>query len=62
MKSDQMTMLSEIRDMLRVLVDGQEKLLHSVNVLMEEQRKLHEEVRYSNFVLNSITSRNEIIN
>lgn len=55
-------LLIEIRDMLKMLVDGQKKLEKDIMDLKEEQKKLKEEVRLSNFVLNNINTRTEIVN
>ncbi|NLD48331.1 MAG: hypothetical protein GX660_14245 [Clostridiaceae bacterium] len=52
----------EIRDLLKVLVDENEKLTNTVNELKEEQKKLQEEIRIQNVVLNSLPARNEILN
>jgi hypothetical protein len=61
MKEDNI-ILGEIREMLKLVADRQEKLMKSVEYLMEEQKKLHEEIKLNNFVLNSISVRSEIIN
>lgn len=62
MNEESQKLLAEIRDMLKVIADGQEKLMKSVNELREEHRKLQEEIRISNFVLNNIALRGEILN
>lgn len=52
----------EIRDLLKVLIDENEKLTNTVNELKEEQKKLQEEIKIHNVVLNSLPVRNEILN
>jgi len=54
--------LKEIREMLKVLVDGQERLLKSMNDLREEQKRLYDEVKSNNLVLNNISLRGEVLN
>jgi hypothetical protein len=54
--------LVEIHEMLKMLVDGQKQLIESINELKAEQKKMHEEIKLNNFVLNNITLRNEILN
>lgn len=56
------SILIEIRDMLKLLMEEQEKLAKDMYELKEEQRKLKEEVKLSNFVLHNIGIRNEIMN
>ena len=55
-------LLAEIRDLLRVLTEEQQKLIADVRDLKSENKKLRDEIRLSNFVLNNIAARNEIIN
>lgn len=62
MKQDTHEVLLEIREMLKVLVNEQQQLMKDIKDLKEEQRKLKEEVRLSNFVLNNISFKSEIIN
>jgi len=62
MKEDYASILLEIREMLKMVSERQDKLLEEINRLKEEQKKLAEEVKISNFVLNNITVRNEIVN
>jgi len=54
--------LNEIRDMLKVLIDEHRLLRADVHELREEQRKIQEELKLSNFVLHNIGMRNEILN
>lgn len=56
------SVLMEIRDLLKTVASAQEELMKELNMLKEEQKKLQEEVRLNNFVLNGITLRNEIVN
>lgn len=62
MYQDNDALLLEIRDLLKLVGEEQQKLVNEIRELKDEQRKLKEEVRLSNFVLNNITSRNEIVN
>ena len=62
MKDDNSALLLEIMDMLKTVAEGQQKLLKEVHELKEEQKKLYEEVRLNNFVLNNITVRGELLN
>ena len=59
---DKDALLVEVRDLLKIVADEQQKLLNDIRELKDEHRKLREEVRLNNFVLNNITARNEIIN
>jgi hypothetical protein len=59
---DYLNILNEIREVLKVLADGQEQLLSSVKELREEQKKLYNEIRLNNMVISSFPVRNEIIN
>jgi hypothetical protein len=56
------TILVEIRDLLRVISEEQQQLLSDINDLREEQQKLHEEIKTSNYVLGNIALRSEIVN
>ncbi|MCR4437062.1 MAG: hypothetical protein QHH06_02185 [Clostridiales bacterium] len=55
-------LMLEIRDMLKVISKGQEQILENLHQLKEEQKKLQEEIRINNFVLNNIALRNEMLN
>lgn len=55
-------LLVEIRDLLKVMSDEQQKLVKDIRELKDEHKKLKDEIRLSNFVLNNIAVRNEIIN
>jgi cell division protein FtsB len=55
-------LLKEIYNMLKVLTDGQEQLQKDIKELREEQKRLKEEVKFSNFVLHNMGLRNEIAN
>jgi cell division septum initiation protein DivIVA len=59
---DKDALLVEVRDLLKIVADEQQKLLNDIRELKDEHRKLREEVRLNNFVLNNITARSEIIN
>ena len=62
MKKDNMESFDEIKAMLKILIDDNKKLLASLREIKEEQKKLHEEIRIQNIVLNSLPIRTEIIN
>lgn len=55
-------LLAEILDLLKVVVDGQKRLEQTIVELKEENKKLKEEIKLSNFVLNNISNRTETIN
>lgn len=61
MKNDE-ALLAEIIDMLRVMSDEQQKLVKDIKELRDEHKKLKDEIRLSNFVLNNISARNEMMN
>ena len=50
-------LLVEIRDLLKVMAEEQQKLIKDVRELKDEHKKLKDEIRLSNFVLNNITAR-----
>lgn len=56
------SMLMEVREMLKVVSDRQIQLMEEISQLKEDQKKLLEEIKISNFVLNNITVRSEILN
>jgi predicted nucleic acid-binding Zn-ribbon protein len=56
------TLLVEIRDLLKTLVESQKQLGNDISNLREEYKKLKEEIRLSNSVLNGLNARNEIVN
>lgn len=62
MKEDYILIAAEIRDALKLLQERQELILTEIRELKQDQKKLQEEVKISNFVLNNISHRNEIIN
>ena len=62
MGHDNDTLLVEMRDLLKIISDDQQKLIKGIGELKDEHRKLKEEVRLSNFVLNNMTTRTEILN
>ncbi|AEV68848.1 hypothetical protein [Acetivibrio clariflavus] len=62
MKKDNMESFEEIKTMLKIIIDDNKKILESLREIKEEQKKLHEEIRIQNIVLNSLPIRTEIIN
>ncbi len=62
MKKGNIEAYDDLRDMLKLLLDDNKKILECLNELKEEQKKLHEEIKIQNIVLNSLPIRNEIIN
>jgi len=62
MKKENLEPFDEIRAMLKILIDDNKKILESLREIKEEQKKLHEEIRIQNIVLNSLPIRTEIIN
>lgn len=62
MKKENMESYDEIKAMLKILIDDNKKILESLREIKEEQKKLHEEIRIQNIVLNSLPIRTEIIN
>jgi hypothetical protein len=55
-------LLLEIRDLLKVLTEEQKQLATEIRELKTEQKKIHEDIKLNNFVLNNINLRNEIMN
>lgn len=55
-------LLKEMYSMLKVLAEGQEQLQKDIKELREEQKRLKEEVKFSNYVLHNMGLRNEIAN
>jgi hypothetical protein len=62
MDKDGRESLVEIREMLKLLVQDSKKMLESLNEIRDEQKKLQEEIKIQNIVLNSLPIRTEIIN
>jgi hypothetical protein len=56
------SLLLEIRDLLKVLTEEQKHLATEIRELKTEQKKIHEDIKLNNFVLNNINLRNEIMN
>ena len=54
--------LLEIRSMLKIMMEEQKQMLENILELKSEQKKIQEEVKLNNFVLNNINLRNEILN
>ncbi|GAE89148.1 hypothetical protein [Acetivibrio straminisolvens] len=62
MRQEDRLAINEIREMLKVLIEENEKLTNTINELKEEQKKLQEEIKIHNIVLNSLPIRHEILN
>jgi len=62
MKKENVESFEEIKAMLKIIIDDNKKILESLREIKEEQKKLHEEIRIQNIVLNSLPIRTEIIN
>lgn len=62
MDEDTKLTLAELKEMMKMLNDTQEKILKNVELLVQEQKKIHEEIRLNNIVLNNISIRSEILN
>jgi len=62
MKKENVESFEEIKAMLKIIIDDNKKILESLRQIKEEQKKLHEEIRIQNIVLNSLPIRTEIIN
>ena len=58
----QNSMLLEIHEMLKVISDKQDQLMENVKELREGQKRLQEEIKLNNLVLNTLPLRNEIVN
>lgn len=62
MKKGNIDNYGDLKDMLKMLLDDNKKILECLNELKEDQKKLHEEIKFQNIVLNSLPIRSEIIN
>ncbi len=62
MKKGNIESYSDIEDMLKLVLDNSKKILECLSELKEEQKKLQEEIKIQNIVLNSLPIRTEIIN
>ncbi|ABN52521.1 hypothetical protein Cthe_1289 [Acetivibrio thermocellus ATCC 27405] len=62
MRQEDRQAINEIRDMIKVLIEENERLANTINELKEEQKKLQEEIKIQNIVLNSLPFRHEILN
>ena len=62
MRQQEKTMLDELKKMIQVLIEENEKLNVAVSELKEEQKKMQEEIKIQNIVLNSLPARTEILN
>ncbi|HOM02389.1 MAG TPA: hypothetical protein PLH43_06140 [Acetivibrio sp.] len=62
MRQEDRLIINEIREMVKVLIEENERLANTISELKEEQKKLQEEIRIQNIVLNSLPFRHEILN
>lgn len=62
MQEDYISILEEIRDILRLIADDQNKLIKSMKEIKEEQKRLIDEIRISNFVINNMITRSDTVN
>lgn len=62
MKQQEKTTLNELKKMIQILIEENEKLNVAVSELKEEQKKMQEEIKIQNIVLNSLPARTEILN
>lgn len=62
MKQQEKTILNELKKMIQILIEENEKLSVAVSELKEEQKKMQEEIKIQNIVLNSLPARTEILN
>ncbi|MCX7711539.1 MAG: hypothetical protein N2484_16995 [Clostridia bacterium] len=62
MADENASLLMEVREMLKLVSERQNQLMEEINQLKEDQKKLLDEIKISNFVLNNITVRSEILN
>lgn len=62
MRQEDKVAFNELKDMIKVLINQNEKLTNTINELKEEQKKLQEEIKIQNIVLNSLPIRTEILN
>jgi predicted nucleic acid-binding Zn-ribbon protein len=62
MKQQEKTTLNELKKMIQILIEENEKLSVAVSELKEEQKKMQEEIKIQNIVLNSLPARTEILN
>lgn len=62
MKQQEKTTLNELKKMIQILIEENEKLNVAVSELKEEQKKMQEEIKIQNIVLNSLPVRTEILN
>ncbi len=62
MRQEDRISINEIKDMIQFLIKENEKITYTVNELKEEQKKLQEEIKIHNIVLNSLPIRVDILN
>lgn len=62
MKQQEIVILNELKKMMKILIKENEKLNIAISELKEEQKKMQEEIKIQNIVLNSLPARTEILN
>lgn len=62
MRQEDRLAINELKEMIKVLIGENERLASNISELKEEQKKLQEEIKIQNIVLNSLPIRNEILN
>jgi hypothetical protein len=62
MSSTNNEILCEIRDLLKVISNEQKQVLEEIKEMKTDQKRIHEELKFNNFVLNNIGIRSEIVN
>ena len=62
MKKESADSYGEIKEMLKLVLDDNKRIIEYLNELKEEQKRIQEEIRIQNIVLNSLPIRTEIIN
>lgn len=62
MKKENAESYVEIKEMLKLVLEDNKRIIEHLNELKEEQKRIQEEIRIQNIVLNSLPIRTEIIN
>lgn len=62
MKKENAESYGEIKEMLKLVLEDNKRIIEHLNELKEEQKRIQEEIRIQNIVLNSLPIRTEIIN
>jgi hypothetical protein len=62
MKKENTDSYVEIKEMLKLVLEDNKRIIEHLNELKEEQKRIQEEIRIQNIVLNSLPIRTEIIN